>query len=238
MLELLTFRAAFGQPSGSPFCVKAMCMLQMAGVEWQRVDMDDPRRMPSGKLPVLREGTTLIPDSEGIRTYLESRGADFEPGLTPPEKAASRAIVRMADEHLYFLVLQDRWGNDRVWPHLRAAYFRSIPALFRGIVTPLIRADVLRGLRAQGIGRLSDDQRMARAEADLTALGTLVSAQDFLFGARPTAADCSVAPMLVAMTASPVPTALSTRVSQDHVLSAYCRRVTEAIYPPTGVVTA
>lgn len=231
MLDLLTFRSAFGQPSGSPFCVKAMCMLQMAGVEWQRVDMDDPRKMPSGKLPVLRDGTTLIPDSEGIRTYLESHGADFDPGLTPSQKAASRALIRMADEHLYFLLLQDRWGNDLVWPYLRAVYFKAIPGLFRGLITPFIRADVIRGLRAQGIGRLTDDQRMARVDADLSALSALVSTQDFLFGAAPTAADCSVAPMLVAMTASPVDTPLSLRVRQDDVLSAYCQRVAEAIYP-------
>lgn len=31
MLNLITFPATFGEPSSSPFCVKAMILLQMSG---------------------------------------------------------------------------------------------------------------------------------------------------------------------------------------------------------------
>ena len=67
MFELLVFRPAFGEPTGSPFCVKAMCLLALAEAEWRPVVVNDPRRMPHGKLPVLRDGERLIPDSEAIR---------------------------------------------------------------------------------------------------------------------------------------------------------------------------
>jgi len=66
MITLLTFRPAFGQPAASPFCVKAIGMLNIAGVAWQREDMDDPRKMPNQKLPVIRVNGELIADSENI----------------------------------------------------------------------------------------------------------------------------------------------------------------------------
>ena len=230
MLELLTFRPAFGQPSGSPFCTKAVCFLNLAGVEWRRADLDDPRKMPHAKLPVVKDGQRLIPDSEGIRAFLEAGGADFDAGLTSKDKAYSRALIRMADEHLYFHLMHDRWANDAVWPHLREVYFAAIPGLLRGPLSGIVRRDVMRQLYGQGSGRLDDEERMARVEADLVALAELVS-EGFLFGDRPTAAACSVGPMLAAMTASPVETALASRVRGDATLRAYTTRVAEALYP-------
>lgn len=80
MFELLVFRPAFGEPTGSPFCVKAMCLLALAEAEWRPVVVDDPRRMPHGKLPVLRDGDRLIPDSEAIRAHLDLMARIWMPG--------------------------------------------------------------------------------------------------------------------------------------------------------------
>ena len=206
MFELLVFRPAFGEPTSSPFCVKAMCLLALAEAEWRPVVVDDPRRMPHGKLPVLRDGDRLIPDSEAIRAHLESFGPDLDAGLSRRERAISRAVIRLADEDLYFHILQDRWADDRVWPQVRAAYFGMIPGLVRRPVTAMIRRQVLRDLHGQGTGRLSAEERAfwsrclvegKIADGDLeTALGilrrhgaiaaTVTRAKDF--GARAIAA--------------------------------------------------
>jgi len=232
MYELLTYRAAFGQPSGSPFCVKAMCLLNMSGVAWRRVDTGTPRRMPYGKMPVLRDGARLIADSERIRIFLEQEaGARFDAGLGATELAWSRALIRLAEEHLYFLLLHDRWAVDAVWEKLRHVYFAAIPAPVRRPVTGLIRRDVVSALRAQGIGRLAPADRMARAEADLSAVETLVADWPFLFGETPTAADASVGPMLAAAAASPAETPLSRRVTGSTALNGYVERVSAALYP-------
>lgn len=232
MLTLLTYPAAFDQFSLSPFCVKAAYLLQLSGHPWRREDLKDPRKMPHQKLPVLKTDQRLIADSGSIRLWLETQGANFDPDLTDVQKAYSRALIRMAEEHLYFHVVMDRWGNDDVWPTIRETYFDMIPGLLHKPITNRMRKSLLQGLNTQGIARFAHQERTERLLADLTALRSLLMQSPFLFGDRPTAADLSVAPMLAAMRATPVPTELVTRIANDGILFGYLTRMTEAVPLP------
>lgn len=225
MLTLLTFPAGFGQASFSPFCVKAHYMLDASGQAWQREDLNDPRKMPHAKLPVLRTPAGLIHDSENIRLYLEENGADFTAGLSPADQAASHAFVRMAEEHMYFVQVLDRWERDEVWHVLRDAYFHIIPRPVRRLVTSKLRRKLLAGMNAQGLGRMSWAERMARLELDLTAITQRLSETPFLFADHPTLADFSVGPILGAMRATPVETLLTQRIIGDPLLSGYVDRL-------------
>ncbi|WP_170479332.1 glutathione S-transferase family protein [Ruegeria arenilitoris] len=229
MLTLLTYPPAFGLFSASPFCVKSALMLQHCGQDWQRSDMLDPRKMPHRKLPVLRTPERLVPDSDQIRDWLEAQGADFDHGLTDVQKAQSRALVRMAEEHLYFQIVLDRWGNDTVWPILRETFFTEIPAMFRKLVSNSIRKSVLRGLEAQGVSRFSKAERTDRIERDLRAISEFLRNSQFLLGEKPTSADMSVGPMLAAMRATPAETSLTRRIKQDRLLNSYVYRMQQAI---------
>jgi hypothetical protein len=71
MIDLLTYPPMNQQFSASPFCTKAACLLALSGQPWRREDMLDPRKMPYGKLPVIRAEGRNIPDSDGIRAYLK-----------------------------------------------------------------------------------------------------------------------------------------------------------------------
>ncbi|WP_170345550.1 glutathione S-transferase family protein [Ruegeria atlantica] len=229
MLTLLTYPSAFGLFSASPFCVKTALMLQHSGQAWQRSDMLDPRKMPHQKLPVLRTPERLIPDSDLIRDWLEQKGAEFDQGLSDVEKAQSRALVRMAEEHLYFHIVLDRWGNDEVWPILRETFFTGIPALIRKPVSNAIRKSVLKGITSQGIGRFSLPERMDRLERDLEAISAYLWQSRFLLADQPTSADMSVGPMLAAMRATPADTPLTRRIKQDNLLNSYVDRMEQAI---------
>ncbi|UUV05683.1 glutathione S-transferase family protein [Ruegeria sp. YS9] len=229
MLTLLTYPSAFGLFSASPFCVKTAMMLQHSGQAWQRSDMLDPRKMPHQKLPVLRTPERLIPDSDLIRDWLEQKGAAFDQGLSDVEKAQSRALVRMAEEHLYFHIVLDRWGNDEVWPILRETFFTGIPALIRKPVSNAIRKSVLKGITSQGIGRFSLPERMDRLERDLEAISAYLWQSRFLLADQPTSADMSVGPMLAAMRATPADTPLTRRIKQDNLLNSYVDRMEQAI---------
>jgi glutathione S-transferase len=224
MITLITYPAGFGQPAFSPFCVKAMALLNMAGVMWQREDTNDPRKMTYRKLPAIRDSGTVIADSDNIRAHLEAQGTDFDAGLTDTQKAHSRALIRMAEEHLYFHLVLDRWGNDTVWPILQDAYFHEIPKVLRGFITGRLRASLMKGMQAQGLGRFNEAERLERAEPDLRAIATLVG-DNFLFGDRPSAADASVAAVLAGIIATPVPTPLHQRVADDPVLAKYVERM-------------
>lgn len=232
MLTLLTYPSGFGKFSNSAFCVKAAYLLALSGQPWKREDTLDPRKMPNGKLPVLRTKERLIADSDSIRQLLESDGADFERGLTDMQKAQSQALIRMAEDSWYFYLVLDRWGNDDIWPAVRDVLFGQIPTLLRRPIANNIRKSVLKGLNVQGITRFSERDRMDRIDRDLQAIHTYLWQSPFLMGDEPTAADLSVAPMLDGMRNTPGQTLLSRRISEDKILTDYLARVEQAIPLP------
>jgi len=231
MLTLLTYPRHGDVFSLSPFCVKAGLLLTYAGQAFQREDLNDPRKMPHRKLPVLRTPGGLVPDSDNIRRHLEANGTDFDPGLSSRDKAHAQALIRMAEDTLYFHVVRDRWVNEEVWPTIRDTYFGSIPALVRRPVTNSIRKSVRTGLGFQGTGRFSDTERSGRLEQDLQAVTDLLKDSPFLMGAQITSADFSVASMLQAMRTTMVETNLVRRISDDPVLSGYVDRVFQEAVP-------
>ncbi len=232
MLTLLTYPAGFGQFSLSPFCVKAAYLLAASGMPWQREDISDPRRMPMQKLPVLRTPERLVADSTNIQSYLSHRGAMFDPKLSEIERARAMLLIRMAEEHLYFHLVLDRWGNEAAWPAIRETYFKEVPALLRRPVANGLRKSVLRGLKTQGLGRFTAQQRLDRADQDFRVISTHLWNGPFLLGDAPTSADFSVAAILAAIRSTPVPTPMQRRVDADVQFTDYLERMTAAVPLP------
>ncbi len=225
MLTLLTHPGGFGLFSLSPFCVKAAYLLELSGEPWQREDFADLQAMPYGKLPALRDGGRIIADSDIIRRHLEARGADFDAGLSDTDKALSRVLIRFAEEDLYFHLVAGRWASDVAWPMMRSLYFAALP----DPVAEQVRDMVLGNLRGQGLGRFPDKERLLRLDQDLAALEGLLGDRRFLFGDRASAADCSVAPVLAAMTCGPVDPQVTGHVTARPALTGYAARVAAAI---------
>ena len=231
MLTLLTYPRNGDVFSLSPFCVKAALLLQYSGQTWQREDLNDPRKMPHSKLPVMRTPAGLVADSTEIRKYLETKGTDFDPDLSSRDKAYGHALTRMAEDVLYFHVVQDRWGNDAVWPTIRDTYFKDIPGFVRRPITKSIRKSVKSGLSFNGIGRFNEKDRADRLDQDLEAVTTLLKDSPFLLGGKITSADFSVASMLQAMQTTPVQTNLVRRISDDALLTGYVDHVFQEAVP-------
>ena len=227
MITLITYDPGFGQPSFSPFCVKAIWLLQAAKVEWQREDSSDPRKTPFSKLPAIRVAGRVIGDSHNIQTYLEGQGASFWGDLSPQDRAIGHSLIRMAEEHIYFHIVLDRWENGKIWPIIREEYFAGVPGLLRRPITNAIRRNLLKGLETQGIGRFTAAERLDRIEPDLIAITQRLGDDNYLMGDNISLPDYSVAAMLGAITASPLPTPLSERVANDVTLMAYVNRVAE-----------
>ncbi len=231
MLNLITYPGNFGEPSDSPFCVKAMCLLEMSGQKWKPKFTSNPRKAPKQKLPILQIESQIIPDSDQIRDYLEQAyPINFDEGLTAEQQAVSRALIRMVEEHLYFAVVHDRWVNDANWAHIRKAYFRTIPFPLNGIVSRMIRKKVMGQLNGQGMGRHNSEERFERAKKDVMAIQNILGRKLFLFGDHPTAADASVVPILRASITTPVETELSSLIRQNDAVMEYLARGKEAMY--------
>lgn len=225
MMKLRTYPAGFGCPSLSPFCVKAMHLLTASGAPWQAEITTDPRKAPKRKLPVLVDGDDFIADSCAIRAHLEARtGTDFDAGLSERDRAYAHSITRLAEEHLYFACVWDRWVNPDHWSIVRATYFAEVPGLVRGVVTRSLQKGAIRDLDGQGLGRFSEAELCIRVKADLEALKAVIQG-DFLFGNRPCSADYSAGPMVQALAASPGRSKLKSMVTEDTVLMDYSTRV-------------
>ena len=109
MIKLTVYPAAFEEPKASPFCMKSLCMLQAAGVPFEIIETGDPRKAPKGKLPFIQVDDMEVRDSEQIRLSIETiTDVDFDEGLSERDRGISRALIRMVEEHIYFLIVADR----------------------------------------------------------------------------------------------------------------------------------
>ncbi len=231
MMTLNTFGPAFGLPDASPFCLKAIALLKVSGVDWKLNPCADSRKAPMQKLPVLCDGESTVADSDAIRIYLEEVGStDFDSTLSGEQRAIARSLIRMVEEHLYFCQVYDRWVVEENWRYVKATFFSELPQPMRALIPRLVRRSILGYLHGQGIGRFSYDQMLSRAEKDLQALEIFIGQGPYLFGEDVTAADASVGSVLAGIAVSPAETPLRARVRDSKVLSDYVAAVKTRLF--------
>jgi len=143
----------------------------------------------------------------------------------------------MAEEHLYFCLLFDRWKVDANWQHIKQQFFSELPKPVRAIVPPMVRRSVSRSLSGQGMGRFSYSQMTDRAEIDLSSIESLIGDGPFLFGETAVSADASVGSVVAQIAARPIETGLRTRVRDSEVLMNYIAAVSDGIYPSVQSLT-
>jgi glutathione S-transferase len=192
MITLYSFGRRFGLPDPSPFVTKAEVLLKLAGLAY-RTDTGGFKNAPKGKLPYIDDGGVIVADSAFIRRHLEQKhGADFDRGLTAAQKATALAVERMAEEHLYWILVHERWMVDANFEKGPRAFFDAAPVLMRPLVIAIVRRQVRKALKAQGLGRHTREELIALAGQDLDAIATLIGDKPWLMGDRPCGADASV----------------------------------------------
>jgi len=128
MLELVTLPPAFGMRNVSPFCLKAELLLTALEIPFEHTELADPRKAPKGKLPYLVADGNVVADSELIVEYLDgmTQGRVYA-GLTPAQKAQGFALTRLAEDHLYWIMVASRWLDDDWWPNVVEGFFHIAP---------------------------------------------------------------------------------------------------------------
>ncbi len=231
-MELIVFPPTYGEPAGSPFATKAMALLNVAGVKHDLTYLSNPTKMPKGKLPVLKVGDRLIPDSNEIRAYIEAKtGFDFDAGLSAKDRAISTAVIRMVEEHIYFIVYTSRWKEDKNWAVTKAANFGAVPAIMRGFITRMVRKGAVAQCMGQGMGRHSKAERLSRFQEDIDAIETLLGDKDYLFGDTPKAADISTITALRFTAAFTGSNDLTDYLMTKPTIMAYLERGKEVLFP-------
>jgi glutathione S-transferase len=230
MIELVTLPAAFGMRNVSPFCLKIEMLLTSLELEFTISDISDPRRAPKGKLPFLVVDGKKIPDSELIVEYLDNlTSGKVYAGLTARQKGQGFALSRLAEDHLYWLLVASRWLDEDWWPHVVQGFFGSLPALIRPIASGIARRRVAQTYNLHGLGRHSLEEQKGFARRDLEALEGVVPAEGFLFGDQPNIFDFTVAALMAGVYDNQPATWATDLATGYKGLHAYTERVQEAV---------
>ncbi|MGI9437040.1 MAG: glutathione S-transferase family protein [Geminicoccaceae bacterium] len=235
MITVYAYEPGLGLPSASPFVTKALILLKMAGQPFVIESGGDPSAAPKGKLPYIKDGVEIIADSGLIRRHLESRyGADFDQGLSPIERARSLALIRLAEDHLYWCGMYHHWQLDDHWPAMKAFYFGALPPDQRDMVAGEVRAQLLRDLHGHGLGRYSPDEMLTFARDDLQALADALGDKPYFFGDAATAVDAAVAPQLMTIIGDQFDGPLNQATEAYPTLLAYGTRVLDRYFPKSA----
>ena len=192
MITLYTFGPYFGLPDASPFVMKTMLLLKMAGLAYVE-DRNGYGKAPKGKLPYIDDDGEKIGDSTFIRLHIEKKyGFDFDEGLTPEQKAVGWALEKLCEDHIYWLFLADRWLDDSNFKKGPAHFFDAAPAPIRPLIRAFIQRKIRAGALAQGLYRHAPDERRELARRGLGAFSTLLGDKPFLFGDKPHGADATI----------------------------------------------
>jgi glutathione S-transferase len=231
MITLYTFGPAFGLPDPSPFVMKAEVLLKMAGLPY-RTDTKGLSRAPKGKLPYIEDDGERVADSTFIRRHIEKKyGIDFDRGLSREERAAAWAFEKMAEDHLYWTLVEARWVDDANFAKGPQMFFRRVPAPLRPLVIAMIRRRVRKMLHAHGIGRHSQAEIDALAARAIDAFADFLGAKPFFFGREPTGLDAT-AFAFIAGALCPIFTAPARTAAERHDnLRSYVGRMSARYYP-------
>jgi len=231
-LTLVQFHTTEDIPNYSPFCVKAEVLLKMSGLPYEIEWLDDPRKTPKGKLPMMRDGDKVIADSEFIMRYLvDEKGVKFDEQLSPREKAQAHAFTKMIDERTYWVLVHDRWINDKNWPVTRDYWFGDLPFPLKGIITRLVRSSVTKASKGHGIGKHSHDDIYALAKSDFEAISNQLGENAFLFGDKPSTADAIAFGLLVNLVRGQLTNQVGEQLDFFPNLLAYVDRCMAQWYP-------
>ena len=231
MITLYTFGPAFGLPDPSPFVTKAEVLLKMAGLPY-RTDTKGLSKAPKGKLPYIRDGEDIIANSSFIRLHLEKRYTiDFDKGLSQHERGVACAVEKMCEDHLYWLLVYDRWADDANFKRGPAKFFEVAPAPVRPFVKWLIRRQVRRTLHGQGASRYTESERTMLAERAFASLSAILGDKPYLMGDQPCGADATVFAFVSGALCPVFDTGIRTTAESHTNLKDYCARLNRQYYP-------
>jgi len=231
MITLYCFTPIAGLPDASPFVVKAMTLLKMARLDYVE-DRTGFSRAPKGKQPYINDDGVIVADSTFIRFHLEkAHGIDFDPHLTPEQKAIGWCVEKMCEEHLYWIIVRARWMDDANFERGPARFFDGVPAVVRPFAKWFVRRKIRSALWSQGVGRHSDAETDSLGLRDVESLATLIGDNTYLFGDKPGGADATVFAFLAGVMAPLAESAIRDAALSKANLVAYRDRMMKVYFP-------
>lgn len=215
----------------SPFCSKLITYAKLAKIDIE-FKPGSPMKAPKRKLPYIEWDGRLIADSSAIIEAWQKAGWDLNAHLSAAQRHESRAIQSMVEEHLYFHLLHLRWVDGwSVYGDVIRQVIRNsgAPRAIVGIALKKARADVIKSLHAQGVGRHDDAFLLQQATELLDAVAYYLAREPgvYLFGDQPSGVDAVVFAFIDAIITPDVDAPLIAKAKQNKVLTSYVEQVRE-----------
>ncbi len=231
MITLYKFGPFFGLPDASPFCIKAEMLLKIAGLEYKN-DMDSFTKAPKGKQPYIKDDSEVIADTTFIRMHIEKKyGFDFDAGLNAYESGVAWSVEKMLEDHLYWVLINDRWVNDENFNKGPRTFFNAAPALIRPIIVKMIRGKVIKGTKAHGMGRHSDEQIHQLAKRAIDSLAGILGDNKFFMGDKICGVDATAFAWLVTLSCKHFNTPVIGMIDGHQNLAQYRDRIQAQFFP-------
>ncbi len=230
MLTLVTLPPAFGMRNVSPFCLKVEMLLAALDIPFDMETLDNPARAPKGKLPFIIDDGKTVADSELIVEYLEEKtGGGVYTGLSDEQRAGGVALTRLAEDHLYWLMVASRWLDDQWWPNVVEGFFSPLPAPLRQLVSTIARRRIRKTYDLHGLGRHTLEEQKGFARRDLQALSAAVPAEGFLYTPQPGIYDFTVAGLMAGIYDNQPATWVGEIAEEFNHLKYYTERVQKTV---------
>jgi len=231
MITLYSFGPTFGLPDPSPFCFKAQMLLKMANLEY-RIDKTGFNKAPKGKQPYIDDDGSIISDSTFIRFHIEKKyGFDFNAGLDRPARGIAWAVEKMFEDHLYWVLINERWCNDANFDRGPRMFFDAVPALIRPFIISMVRKKVAKATKAHGLGRHSVAEIHLLADKALTAVADIIGDQQFLMGDKICGADATAFAFIDGLSCKHFDSQVIALVEKHQNLVAYRDAMRKAWFP-------
>ncbi|MGQ0711839.1 MAG: glutathione S-transferase family protein [Rhodoferax sp.] len=234
MITLYQFDPTLGLPNASPFCMKVETYLRMCGLPYQAppMQMSTLQRAPKGKLPYIDDADGVrVADSSHILAHLAQRyGTALDDWMSPQQRAQALALQRLLEDSLYWSLLYLRWVDEAGWTVTRTAFFGKFPAPLRWLLPPLGRRNMRRALWAQGTGRHSRAEILARAQAEIDAVAALLGDKTYVMGEQPCSWDAGAYAFLANVVEVGVDSPVRQYARGHANLLAYCERMRQRYY--------
>ncbi|XP_076016218.1 failed axon connections homolog [Genypterus blacodes] len=178
-------------PSLSPFCLKMETYLRMVDLPYQ--NYFDGKLSPQGKMPWIEYNQEQVFGSEFIIDFLEERlGVSLNKSLTPQEKAVSRAITKMVEEHFYWTIAYCQWVDNLEETQKMLSVSGPLSDLLKWILSHMNGGIVKREMFGHGMGRFSKEEVYALMEKDMRTLATLLGDKKYIMGSKMSTVDAAV----------------------------------------------
>src|SRR5262249_15172235 len=152
-------------------------------------------------------------------------------GLSAEQRAIAWAFEKMAEDHLYWALVEERWTDDANFAKGPANFFRSIPMPMRPIVVAMVRRDLRKRLRGHGIGRHSRNDIVALGARSLAAMADYLGEKPYFMGAEPSGVDASMFAFAAGALCPLFDTPLRRAAERHDNLKRYAARMLARYYP-------